>query len=73
MKGRKKEKVRDPLKGETKSSQGFQDWWALRAGGGGGTLGTVAFQDTKARKNSCVAGISLDHKLPSYPPTHTKR
>lgn len=63
MKERKKRRGTSSPKGETKSGQGVQDWWALGAGGCGGTLRTVAFQDTKTRKKSCVAGISLDHKL----------
>lgn len=78
-KKKKQEKARDTLPktkqtkkggGEIESSRGIQDWWALRADGGGGTLGTVAFQDTKACKNSSVAGFSLDHKMSRYPP-HT--
>lgn len=64
----KKRKGEGPPKGETKSSEGFGDWWALRAGGDGGTLGTVAFQDTKTGKNSSVAGFSLDHKMSTYSP-----
>ncbi|KAJ8797920.1 hypothetical protein J1605_001656 [Eschrichtius robustus] len=70
---RKKEKARDAPpstpKGETKSNPGFRDWWALGADGAGSTLGTVAFQDTKARKNSSVAGFLLDHKVSRYPPS----
>lgn len=66
----KERKGEGPSKEEIKSSRGFGDWWALKAGGAGiCALWTVAFQDTKARKDSSVAGFSLDHKMLRYPST----